>query len=63
MPKPDLTTDTEIAPGEYTVFMQTRRVLRGWPNSGDSKYRGVSNVVVTSSNVLHLTLVADAPNP
>jgi hypothetical protein len=63
MPKPDMTTGTEITPGEYTVFMQTRRVLRGSPKSQDQNFRGVSNIVVTSNNVLHLTLVADTPNP
>ncbi len=63
MPKPDMTTDTEITPGEYTVFMQTRRVLRGWPKSEHQKYDRVSNIIVTSSNLLHLALVADAPNP
>ncbi len=63
IPKPDMTTDTEITPGEYTVFMQTRRVLHGWPKSEDEKYRGVSKIVVTSNNVLHLTLVGDSTNP
>jgi hypothetical protein len=58
-----MTTETEITPGEYTVFMQTRRVLLGWPKSERQKYKSASNIVVTSSNVLHLTLVADTPNP
>ena len=63
LPKLDMTTETEITPGEYTVFMQTRRVLLGWPKSERQKYKSASNIVVTSSNVLHLTLVADTPNP
>lgn len=63
MPKVDLTTPTEITPGGYSVFMQTRRVLRGWPKSEHDKYFGVSDIVVTSSNILHLTLLPNTPEP
>lgn len=61
--KPDLTTASEITPGEYAVFMQTRRVLRGWPKSQNEIYFGVSRIVVTSSNILHLTILPNAPDP
>lgn len=59
---PDLTTCCEMKPGEYVVFVQTRRVLRGWPKSEHDKYFGASEIVVTSNNVLHLTVLADPPD-
>ena len=61
--KPDFTTASEVTPGEYAVFMQTRRVLRGWPKSENDTYSAVSRIVVTSSNILHLTILPNAPDP
>ena len=61
--KPDLTTASEITPGEYAVFMQTRRVMRGWPKSQNEIYNSVSRIVVTSSNILHLTILPSPPDP
>jgi hypothetical protein len=48
----------DVNPGEVYVFLQTSRILRGWPKSDNQKYfeRGI---VVTSQNVLHLTILPD----
>jgi len=51
----------ELKPGEYAVFAQTRNIMRGWPKTTHDAYHAVSDIVLTSSNVLHLTIVADAP--
>jgi len=50
---------TELKPGEYGMFIQTRRLMRGWPKLAD-EYSDVSNIVVTSSNILHLKILPDA---
>ena len=63
IPNVDFTTPAEITPGEYAVFMQTRRVLRGWPKSEREKYSVASDIVVTSNNILHLTILPDAAEP
>ena len=50
---------TKLPPGTYAIFLQTRRVLRGWPKSERDKYFAVSNLVVTSNNILHITVLPD----
>lgn len=57
---PDMTLrKAKFQPGEYAIFLQTRRVLRGWPKNERDRYHGISNFVVTSSNVLHITMSPD----
>jgi hypothetical protein len=58
--KPVTAQSTEVhlkIPGEYYVFVQTRRMFRNWPQSEKGRYDVVGDLVVTSSNVLHLTIV------
>lgn len=50
-----------VKPGEYLIFAQTRNVMRGWPKSQKDSFHSESDIVVTSSNVLHITLFADKP--
>lgn len=45
-------------PGDYWVFVQTRRVVRGWPKDGDIYFKA-SDIVVTSSNVVRITVLPD----
>ena len=49
----------DLQPGEYFIFAQTRNVIRGWPKTPYNAYHSVSDIVVTSSNILHLTIVPD----
>ena len=56
---PVTTADNE-KPREYYIFLQTGRVMRGWPRSQSEKYHGRSPLLVTSSNVLHITVLPDA---
>jgi hypothetical protein len=49
----------ELKPGDYAIFAQTRSVMRGWPKSEHDAYHAVSDFVVTSSNILHVTLLPD----
>lgn len=44
-------------PGEYAIFVQTRRLRRGWPKSQKSQYHGTSELAVTSSNIVHITML------
>jgi hypothetical protein len=48
-------------PGEYAIFLQSRRLMRGWPKSEHDQYHSVSDIVVTSNNVLHITILPDVP--
>jgi hypothetical protein len=49
-----------IKPGNYSLFVRTRRVMRGWPKSERDTYHSTSNLVVTSSTILHVTILPDA---
>jgi hypothetical protein len=51
----------KMKPGEYAIFIQSRRLMRGWPKSEHDQYHTVSDVVVTSNNVLHITFLPDVP--
>lgn len=52
-----------LPPGEFDLFIQTRRVLHGWPKTQREKYEKLSDLVVTSSNILHITLLPDEALP
>ncbi len=54
--------ESESKPRGYSVFVQTGRVMRGWPRSKNEKYHGRSSFLVTSSNVLHLVILPNAPS-
>ena len=58
LPRPDFSIAYELTPGEYRVFVQTRRVLRGYPKSRDEMFKS-DGLTVTSSNVLSLTILPD----
>lgn len=49
----------EFKPGDYAIFAQTRSVMRGWPKSEHDAFHAVSDLVVTSSNILHITILPD----
>ena len=49
----------KLNPGEYTIFLQSRRLMRGWPKSEHDQYHTISDIVVTSNNVLHITILPD----
>jgi len=51
----------KLKPGEYAIFLQSRRLMKGWPKSEHDQYHSVSDVVVTSNNVLHITILPDVP--
>ena len=51
----------KLRPGEYAIFLQSRRLMRGWPTSEHDQYHTVSDIVVTSDNVLHITILPDVP--
>lgn len=53
-------TPRKFKPGIYAIFAQTRSVMVGWPKSEHDRYHTVSNLVVTSSNILHITILPDA---
>ena len=50
----------ELKPGDYAIFAQARSVMRGWPKSEHDAFHTVSDLVVTSSNTLHITILPDA---
>ena len=50
---------TPPAPGDYWLFVETRRVMRGWPKGADDIYFKTSDVVVTSSNIVRITVLPD----
>jgi hypothetical protein len=52
----------EFKPGDYAIFAQTRSVMRGWPKSEHDAFHAVSDLVVTSSNILHITILPDEPD-
>jgi hypothetical protein len=54
------TSPTGLNAGDYVIYVQTRRLLRGWPKSGRERYFAASDIVVTSNNILHITIVPDA---
>jgi hypothetical protein len=49
----------ELKPGDYAIFAQTRSVMRGWPKSEHDTFHAVSDLMVTSSNILHITILPD----
>jgi hypothetical protein len=51
----------KLKPGEYAIFLQSRRLMRGWPKSEHDQYHAISDIVVTSNNVLHITILPDVP--
>lgn len=53
----------ELKPGDYAIFAQTRSVMQGWPKSEHDAYDAVSDLVVTSSNILHITILPDGADP
>jgi hypothetical protein len=57
-----MNTHRDIKPGGYAVFMQTRSVFRGLPKSNHDKYLSPSDAVITSQNVLHITILPDVPS-
>ena len=44
-------------PGDYAIYIRTRRLLRGWPKSSREKYFATSDIVVTSKNILQITVM------
>jgi hypothetical protein len=53
------TPPTGLKAGDYVIYVQTRRLLRGWPKSGREQYFAAGDIVVTSNNILHITIVPD----
>jgi hypothetical protein len=51
----------KLKPGEYAIFLQSRRLMRGWPKSEHDQYHTISDIAVTSNNVLHITILPDVP--
>ena len=51
----------KMKPGEYKMFVQTKRLMRGWPKSSHDTYHEVSDIVVTSSNIVTFSLLPDVP--
>ena len=49
----------DLKPGDYAIFAQTRSVMRGWPKSQHDAFHAVSDLLVTSSNILHITILPD----
>jgi hypothetical protein len=47
--------------GDYAIFAQTRNIMKGWPKTPRDSYHAASDIVVTSSNILHITVLPDAP--
>jgi hypothetical protein len=45
--------------GEYAIYVQTKRLMRGWQKSGRDQYFAASDIVVTSNNILRVTIVPD----
>jgi hypothetical protein len=50
---------TPHQPGDYAVFVQTRNVMRGWPKSTRDAFHSVSDLMVTSANIVHVTILPD----
>jgi hypothetical protein len=50
----------DIKPGDVYVFLQTARILRGWPKLERQKYTE-DGIIVTSKNVLRLTILPNEP--
>jgi hypothetical protein len=46
-------------PGDYWLFVQTRRVIDGWPKGGRDLYFKASDLVITSSNIVRITVLQD----
>jgi hypothetical protein len=57
--KDSQTTLGQAKPGDYWLFVQTRRVMRGWPKSEKDSYFKASNLTVTSNNIVHFTILPD----
>lgn len=49
----------DLKPGDYAIFVRTRRVMRGLPNSQHDLYFAVGDIVVTSSNIVHIKILND----
>ena len=49
----------QLTPGEYEIFIQTKRLMRGWPKSPEETFDKASNIVVTSNDILHLKILPD----
>jgi|SRR5208283_370129 len=52
-------TPVEPEPGDYSIFVQTRRVMKGWPKSERDRYFTTSDIILTSNNIVHITLLPD----
>jgi hypothetical protein len=50
----------KLKPGDYAIFAQTRNIMRGWPKSEQDLTHKLSNIIVTSSNILHITVSPDS---
>ena len=61
LPSPPFSPPVKMQPGEYSIFAQTRSVMRGWPKNSRDEYHSVSDFVLTSSNILHITALPDIP--
>jgi len=48
-----------LKPGDYVIFVRTRRINHGWPKSHHVLYFALGDIVVTSSNILHITILPD----
>jgi hypothetical protein len=57
--KDSQTTLSQASPGDYWLFIQTRRVMRGWPKSEKDSYFKAGNLTVTSNNIVHFTILPD----
>jgi hypothetical protein len=53
------TPPASLKAGEYAIYVQTKRLMRGWPKSSREQYFASGDVVVTSNNILHITIVPD----
>lgn len=49
----------QAKPGDYWLFVQTRRVMRGWPKSEKDSYFKPGSLTVTSNNIVHFTILPD----
>ena len=47
-----------MPPGDYDLYVQTRRVTRGWPDR-EHRYLKLGDLIVTSENVVHITILPD----
>jgi hypothetical protein len=63
--KPESRWGRNLPSGEYDLFVRTKRVAKGWTrhdNHVDERYMGVGKTVVTSENLLHITILPDFPD-